>query len=102
MEFLEHGDSNCSFSDHYEYLGMLGEGAFAKVVKARSTDTGEEVAVKVISKKSFKGGELSRLLQEAEILSRLKHKHIVKFYRVRQTDTRVLIEMEIVPGGQLR
>lgn len=59
------------------------------------------MAVKVIPKKSFKGSDLTRLVKEAEILAKLSHKHIVKFHRVLQTDTKVLIEMEVVGGGQL-
>lgn len=62
---------NSHFSDFYEFIELLGEGAFAKVVKARALESGSIVAVKVIPKKSFKGNDLNRLLKEADILANL-------------------------------
>jgi len=41
------------------------------------------------------------VLKEAEITSQLQHPNIVKFVRMIETDTRLLLVMEWVKGGQL-
>jgi calcium/calmodulin-dependent protein kinase I len=99
---MDSGDGSNCFSQWYEYLDLLGEGAFAKVVKARCLEDDSIVAVKVIPKKTFKSSELQRLDREANILASLQHPNVVKFNKVRSTDSKVLIEMEVVPGGPLR
>ncbi|CAD8064900.1 unnamed protein product [Paramecium primaurelia] len=99
-EFLNQNDLQTRFSDYYTYVDTLGQGAFGLVVKAVNNITKTQVAVKIISKSTIKRFEA--LEQEAAIFSQLNHQNIVKFYDIKRTDTKILIEMEIINGGSLQ
>ncbi|CAD8073351.1 unnamed protein product [Paramecium sonneborni] len=85
--------------DLFEFQEFLGQGSFGSVLKALNKQTQQLVAVKVIKKKSLFQSE--QLLQEAHILQELSHPNIVKFFGVHETDSRILIEMELIQGGSL-
>ncbi|KAM3140914.1 hypothetical protein pb186bvf_006925 [Paramecium bursaria] len=99
-EILNGTDSNRRFTDFFEFREILGKGAFGVVVQALNLTTEEEVAVKIINK-NIKDLEFDQLRKEASILSQLRHKNIVKFLDVKETDTKILIVMELVQGGSL-
>jgi len=67
-------------------------------VKAKYLKNNEECAVKIL-KKTNSHGEYTLLRSESAILSSLNHENIVKFKDVLETDTRILIVMELVRGG---
>jgi calcium/calmodulin-dependent protein kinase I len=76
---------SCSRSK-YRFGRTLGAGTYG-IVRAADGPTGQ-VAVKIILKKNVKGNE-KMVMDELEMLQRLKHPHIVKFVdwfesRVRQ------------------
>ena len=102
MNELDKGDYNDKFSDFYHYLATLGSGTFGKVVHAIELKSGEEVAVKVIEKKTVKQGRISELKKEAEILGSLDHPNIIKFIHMKETDKRIFLVMELVLGGTLQ
>ncbi|GFZ19957.1 serine/threonine protein kinase 1 [Actinidia rufa] len=86
----------------YELGRLLGCGAFAKVYHARNIDTGQSVAVKVISKNKIVGTNLmSNVKREIAIMRRLRHPHIVKLFEVLATKTKIYFVMEFVKGGEL-
>ncbi|CAK61590.1 unnamed protein product (macronuclear) [Paramecium tetraurelia] len=90
-------NDNPDFSfDLFEFQGFLGQGSFGTVLKALNKETQQLVAVK---KKSLL--QLEQLLQEAHILQELQHPNIVKFFGVHETESRILIEMELIQGGSL-
>lgn len=60
----------------YSFGRTLGAGTYG-IVREASGPTGR-VAVKIILKKNVKGNE-QMVLDELEMLQRLKHPHIVKF-----------------------
>lgn len=56
-----------------------------------------------VSSKSHKGKTAYVSLQrEARILSKLNHRNVIKFKKLIETDTRYLLVMEWLKGGQLR
>ncbi|KAF5470354.1 hypothetical protein F2P56_010873 [Juglans regia] len=89
----------------YEVGKLLGCGAFAKVYHARDVQTGQSVAVKVISKKKISapgtGYLMSNIKREISIMRRLDHPHIVKLIEVLATKTKIYFVMEFVKGGEL-
>ena len=102
MNELDKNDYNDKFSDFYIYIATLGAGSFGKVVHAIDRSTGEEIAVKVIEKKTVKQGRIAELKKEAEILESLNHPNIVKFIHLKETDKRIFLAMELVTGGSLQ
>lgn len=90
-------------------MEVLGQGAFAHVVRAVDKITNSQVAVKVchiflleiISKKSVHYEKYEQLRKEAKILSSLKHPNIVRLLDVKETDSKILIVMQWVKGGKL-
>ncbi|CAD7947109.1 unnamed protein product [Amoebophrya sp. A120] len=55
----------------------IGKGSFAEVWKGRVEQTGELVAVKVISRQTVQ--ETAQLKQEVAVLKKLQSPHIVRF-----------------------
>ncbi|KAE8728112.1 CBL-interacting serine/threonine-protein kinase 12 [Hibiscus syriacus] len=86
----------------YEIGKLLGCGAFAKVYHARNVDTGQSVAIKVVSKKKvYKGGFMAQVKREIAIMRRLRHPNIVKLIEVLATKAKIYFVMEFAKGGEL-
>ncbi len=90
----------------YELLRLLGSGASSSVFLARDPFAGREVAIKVASPEVLadpdKGRIYSRLfLNEASLVGKLKHPHIVEIYDAVVAETICYIVMEYVAGGTL-
>uniref|UniRef100_A0A4W5RFK1 non-specific serine/threonine protein kinase n=2 Tax=Salmoninae TaxID=504568 RepID=A0A4W5RFK1_9TELE len=65
----------------FKVLTLLGKGSFACVYRAKSVNTGLEVAIKMIDKKAMhKSGMVQRVSNEVEIQCRLKHPSILELY----------------------
>lgn len=87
----------------YELHRLLGVGASAKVYHATNVDTGQSVAVKVVSKhKVLKTGFATNIEREISVMHRLHHHpHIVNLFEVLATKTKIYLIMEFVSGGDL-
>lgn len=83
----------------YERLDVLGHGASGIVYLAKDTLLGRQVALKQIS---AQGEERERVLGEARVLDRLRHRNIVQVNNVDQIDGKVLIDMEYIRGRNLQ
>ncbi len=65
----------------YEIVGTLGHGAMATVFRARDTQLGRDVALKVMSMvHAARGGAGERFRREAHAVAALKHPAIVEIY----------------------
>jgi hypothetical protein len=88
--------------DLYSFPNVeLGRGAFSVVHLAKDKTTGEEVAVKVISKKDLGADYQKNLDREIEILTRIKHPNIIAMRDLFETKHEMYIVMELVNGGEL-
>lgn len=86
----------------YERGKLLGYGAFAKVYHARNVGTGQNVAVKAVSRqKVLKGGLTANVKREIAIMHRMHHPHIMKLHEVLATKTKIYFVMEFAKGGEL-
>jgi len=89
----------------YEIVGTLGHGAMATVFRARDTQLGRDVAIKVMSMvHAARGGAGERFRREAHAVAALKHPAIVEIYDfVSATeDQPSYIVVELIEGPTLR
>jgi tetratricopeptide (TPR) repeat protein len=85
----------------YEILRELGRGAAGIIYLARQISTNRLVAVKMIALSATDDQRLGRQRQEASILSRLQHPHVVQIYDVIETDGMLYLIIEYVNGSTL-
>ena len=85
----------------YDFVKLLGKGAFGKVYHCINLETREECAVKILSKNTLHS-EIDNIRNEVRILSSLDHQNIVKFRTLRQSRKHIYVEMELLSGGTLK
>ncbi|XP_034714341.1 maternal embryonic leucine zipper kinase [Etheostoma cragini] len=85
---------------YYEVYETIGSGGFAKVKLGRHILTGENVAIKIMSKKDL-GDDLPRVKLEIEAMKNLSHQHVCRLYHVIETSTQIFMVLEYCPGGEL-
>lgn len=95
-------DYNKKFSDYFIPIAVLGSGSFGLCVSARDKNNDRIYAVKVIEKAKLNRTLRQQIFLEAELQSQLNHPNIARFHDVIETDTRILLSMELVRGGTLR
>lgn len=86
----------------YELGRTLGEGTFAKVKFARNTETGENVAIKILDKeKVLRHQMIGQIKREITTMKLIRHPNIIRMYEVMASKTKVYIVLEFVTGGEL-
>jgi serine/threonine protein kinase len=83
----------------YEILDKLGRGTTADVYLAKDTLMGRKVALKVVEPETT---DLEPFFKEARLLARLQHPNIVTIHGSDLIDSKVVVDMEYVPGKTLR
>jgi serine/threonine protein kinase len=90
----------------YDLLSKLGDGATSTVYLGRDPFANRDVAIKVASPEILRDPERGRLysrlfLNEASLVGKLAHPHIVQIHDAVVADDLCYIVMEYVPGGTL-
>ncbi|XP_039525463.1 NUAK family SNF1-like kinase 1 [Pimephales promelas] len=86
----------------YELLETLGRGTYGKVKKAIERHSGREVAIKSIKKEKIKDEQdMVHIRREIEIMSSLRHPHIISIYEVFENKDKIVIVMEYASKGEL-
>ncbi|KAH0929315.1 hypothetical protein HID58_015042 [Brassica napus] len=86
----------------YEVGRTIGEGSFAKVKFARNTDTGENVAIKIMAKSTILKNKMAdQIKREISIMKIVRHPNIVRLYEVLASPSKIYIVLEFVTGGEL-
>ncbi len=73
-----HHLTDCPNRSKYRFGRTLGAGTYG-IVRQAEGPSGGQVAIKIILKKNVKGNE-RMVLDELDMLQRMKHPHIVKFF----------------------
>jgi serine/threonine protein kinase len=90
-----------SFSD-FSILKLLGRGAYGKVFLVEHKGTGQIFAMKSLSKSKLAQYDLAgRTIAERNVLIQANHPFLVGAAYAFQTDTKVFLIMDYVPGGEL-
>lgn len=86
----------------YNIGKLLGNGSYGKVYLATNKANPEfKVAIKVINKTDMDEEDLESLKAEVEILQKVDHPNIVKYYETYDDRTNIYLVMEYCPGGEL-
>ena len=101
MQLLSEGTK---IRDTYEVERFLGEGAFAEVYRVNHRFLGRQ-AMKVFKQTNLSVEEVTKMLGEAILLSRIGHPNIVRVFDANTVETEYgtsgFFTMEYVPGGTL-
>ncbi|XVE58933.1 hypothetical protein DITRI_Ditri05aG0002900 [Diplodiscus trichospermus] len=89
-------------TQRYEVGRLLGQGTFAKVYYARSIQSNQSVAIKVIDKEKVRrAGLINQIKREISVMRIARHPNIVQLYEVMATKTKIYFAMEYCKGGEL-
>ena len=81
---------------------ILGKGSFGEVYLVRKIQTGEELAMKVLSKEKIFGRKLQRYaLTERRIMSYIRHPFIIRLHCAFQTPEKLVLVMSYCQGREL-
>ena len=85
-------------------LELIGHGGYGIVYRYKTKYNGFEIAVKQVIV-GFQNYEMRKkaasLKQEIKILRKLKHKHIVRYYDMLESENSISLLMEYVDGGTI-
>uniref|UniRef100_A0A8R1TQR8 non-specific serine/threonine protein kinase n=1 Tax=Onchocerca volvulus TaxID=6282 RepID=A0A8R1TQR8_ONCVO len=88
----------------FELLSMIGQGSFGKVLlvkKTRGRDAGQLFAMKILKKATLKVHDRYRTKAERDILARFHHPFIVRLHYAFQTEGKLYLILDFLPGGDL-
>jgi tetratricopeptide (TPR) repeat protein/predicted Ser/Thr protein kinase len=90
-------------AERYEILGLLGQGGMGAVYKARDTELGRLVALKLIRADLASNPEILRRFKQELILAReVTHRNVIRIFDLGQAKGFKFITMEFVEGRDLR
>ena len=93
----------CARRIEFEILSELGEGAFARVYRARQKGSGRPTALKVLKEDFAADGEVvERFRREVLAVAAIDSPHVVKLYDFGMSGAEVFIAMEYADGPTLR
>jgi serine/threonine protein kinase len=86
----------------YEVLEHIATGGMGAVYKARDTELGREVALKIVPPElSTKPAALERFRREARSAAKLRHENIVTLYEFGEANGVYFLAMELIDGIDL-
>jgi serine/threonine protein kinase len=93
--------TNEKFGDVYVLGPVLGKGAFSTVHLATRRKDGMRFATKVVSRRKLPPVDEKALRDEAEVLIKLSHPHIVRIVGWFEEKDAFYVPLELCEGGEL-
>lgn len=91
-----------TLGERYRVDALIGEGTFAEVYRVIDLHRQAPLAAKILRSEIARDATLlERFRREAEVLARLQHPHIVRFYDILTLDGLMTILMDFIPGRTL-
>ena len=94
-------NSHNEIPKNYEPIKKLGKGGFGRVIEVLEKTTNKKYAMKIIKKDSKKIYKYDTLKDEVNILKKLSHPNIIKFYDCQESISKLYIIMELAKGESL-
>jgi calcium-dependent protein kinase len=95
------GTSSTKIEDKYDFLGIIGQGAYGKVIKVQDKYSKQIRAWKIQEKNKISKADMDMIRNEIEILRITDHPNIVRVYEFSEDDENFNIIMEYWEGGEL-
>lgn len=87
----------------YRVLSRLGEGGMGTVYLAEHIGLGQRQAIKFLNREFVhQPAVVQRFLQEARIVSKLNHEHVIRVFDMKQSGDVAYYVMELLDGEDLR
>ncbi|XP_054260207.1 serine/threonine-protein kinase SIK3-like isoform X2 [Macrosteles quadrilineatus] len=86
---------------YYELHKTIGQGNFAVVKLATHVVTKTKVAIKIIDKTKLDEDNLKKIFREIQILTKLRHCHVIRLYQVMETEKMIYLVTEYASGGEI-
>jgi hypothetical protein len=94
------GGNTQNVEEWYQIKTEIGKGTYGSVLLAQHRYTGEEVAIKFLSKRIYSTSR-EKVQREVAIMKQVNHPNIVRLYEVFETKDNIILVMELVRGGEL-
>jgi len=88
--------------NQFQLGDCIGKGAFGSVYRALNLENGEVVAIKQLKLNKISKSELDVIMTEINLLKKLKHPNIVKYYGFIKTKDFLNIILEYCENGSLQ
>merc|ERR1719242_130540 len=88
--------------DDFEFLKVIGRGAFGKVMQVKYKKNGEIYAMKILRKKQIVArNQVEHTKSERKILQALQHPFLMKLRFAFQTNSKLYFVLDYFKGGEL-
>merc|ERR1719510_2198437 len=101
FNMLKHDDTRVG-PDDFDFLKVIGRGAFGKVMQVRYKKNKTIYAMKILRKKQIvKRNQVEHTKSERKILQALQHPFLIKLRFAFQTDSKLYFVLDYFKGGEL-
>jgi len=88
--------------DDFDFLKVIGRGAFGKVMQVKHKENGKIYAMKILRKKQIKAkNQIEHTKAERKILQALQHPFLMTLRFAFQTDSKLYFVLDYFRGGEL-
>jgi len=88
--------------DDFDFLKVIGRGAFGKVMQVKHKKSGDIFAMKILKKKQIvDSNQIDHTRSERKILEALQHPFLMKLRFAFQTNTKLYFVLDYYRGGEL-